>query len=65
MLLSAENISRKFNRTKSGASWFYAVRDTDISLEQGTLTAIFGRSGSGISSISAGSALITAGRQGK
>lgn len=47
MLLSAENISRKFNRTKSGASWFYAVRDTDISLEQGTLTAIFGRSGSG------------------
>ena len=43
MLLSAEKISKKFNRTKSGASWFYAVRDTDISLEQGTLTAIFGR----------------------
>ena len=47
MLLSAEKISKKFNRTKSGASWFYDVRDTDISLEQGTLTAIFGRSGSG------------------
>ena len=47
MLLSAEKISKKFNRTKSGASWFYAVRDTDISLEQGTLTAIFGKSGSG------------------
>ena len=47
MFLSAEKISKKFNRTKSGASWFYAVRDTDISLEQGTLTAIFGRSGSG------------------
>lgn len=47
MLLSAEKISKKFNRANSGAGWFCAVKQTDISLERGTLTAIFGRSGSG------------------
>lgn len=47
MFLSAEKVSKKFNRTKDGASWFYAVRETDISIDQGTLTAIFGKSGSG------------------
>ena len=47
MFLSAEKVSKKFNRTKDGASWFYAVRETDISIDQGTLAAIFGKSGSG------------------
>lgn len=47
MLLSAEKISKKFNRTKGDAGWFYAVQQTDLSLAPGTLTAIFGRSGSG------------------
>ncbi|MBR1482177.1 MAG: ABC transporter ATP-binding protein [Ruminococcus sp.] len=47
MNLTASNISKKYNRSKGGANWFYAVKSIDLCIEAGKLTAVYGRSGSG------------------
>ena len=47
MKLKAEKICKKFNRKTSGASYFYAVNETDFELAEGSLTAVYGRSGGG------------------
>lgn len=47
MKLTAEKISKKYNRKTGGAGYFYAVGETDFALEKNVLTAVFGRSGSG------------------
>lgn len=47
MKLTAEKISKKYNRKTGGAGYFYAVGETDFALEKNALTAVFGRSGSG------------------
>lgn len=47
MKLKAEKICKKFNRKTSGASYFYAVNETDFELSESSLTAIYGRSGGG------------------
>ena len=43
----AEKICKKFNRKTSGASYFYAVNETDFELAESSLTAVYGRSGGG------------------
>jgi putative ABC transport system ATP-binding protein len=47
MKLKAEKICKKFNRKTSGASYFYAVNETDFELAESSLTAVYGRSGGG------------------
>ena len=47
MKLKAEKICKKFNRKTSGASYFYAVNETDFELAENSLTAVYGRSGGG------------------
>lgn len=47
MKLTADKITKKYFRKTSSANFFYALNETDISLEGGTLTVITGRSGSG------------------
>lgn len=47
MRLKAEKICKKFNRKTGGASYFYAVNETDFELAEGSLTAVYGRSGGG------------------
>lgn len=47
MKLTAQKICKKFNRKTNGASWFYAVQETDFALQENALTAIYGRSGGG------------------
>ena len=47
MKLTAEKVSKKYNRKTGGAGYFYAVGETDFALEENALTAVFGRSGSG------------------
>ena len=47
MKLTAQKICKKFNRKTNGASWFYAVQGTDFTLQENALTAIYGRSGGG------------------
>lgn len=47
MRLKAEKICKKFNRKTSGASYFYAVNETDFELAENSLTAVYGRSGGG------------------
>lgn len=47
MKLKAEKICKKYNRKTNGASYFYAVNETDFALAENALTAIYGRSGGG------------------
>ncbi len=47
MILKAEGINKRFFRKSGGANFFYAVQDTDFTLEAGELCMITGRSGSG------------------
>lgn len=47
MVVQAEGISRSFFRNGTGSNYFMAVKETDFSLEEGILTEIMGRSGSG------------------
>lgn len=47
MILTAEGISRNFFRNGKGTNFFCAVEPTDFQLEEGKLTEIVGRSGSG------------------
>lgn len=47
MKLTAEKICKKYNRKTGGASYFYAVKQTDFELKEGSLTAVYGRSGGG------------------
>ena len=47
MILEASGICRVFLRNRSDTNIFYAVNKTDFSLQEGKLTAIVGRSGSG------------------
>lgn len=47
MKLIAEKISKKFPRLRDGANFFYALQETDLTLADGTLTVITGRSGGG------------------
>lgn len=47
MKLTAEKISKKYNRKTGGAGYFYAVGETDFAPEENALTAVFGKSGSG------------------
>ena len=47
MRLKTEKICKKFNRKTNGASYFYAVNETDFELAEGSLTAVYGRSGGG------------------
>ncbi len=47
MELKAVNISKKFPRLRDGANFFYALNETDFSIEGGTLTVVTGRSGGG------------------
>jgi len=51
MILTAENISKRFFRKAGGSNFFYAVQDTDLRLESGQFAALFGRSGSGKSTL--------------
>ncbi len=45
MELKAKNISKKFPRLRDGANFFYALNETEFSIEGGTLAVITGRSG--------------------
>lgn len=47
MELKAKSISKKFPRLRGGANFFYALQETDFSVEGGTLVVITGRSGGG------------------
>ena len=47
MMIKAEGISRTFFRNGSNSNYFYAVEKTDFTMEEGHLTALIGRSGSG------------------
>ncbi len=47
MKLKAERICKKFNRKTGGASYFYALKETDFELSENSLTAVYGRSGGG------------------
>ena len=47
MPLKAESISKTFIRNGKNTNSFYAVEETDLLLENGTVTAVIGRSGSG------------------
>ncbi len=51
MLLSAEKISKQYMRRTKNSNYFYALQETDFSLNQGTLIEIVGRSGSGKSTL--------------
>ena len=52
MKLVAENISRAYFRPGSNTNYFYALEKTDLSLEEGAVTALTGRSGSGKTTLS-------------
>ena len=47
MRLKAEQISKKFPRKREGANFFYALNETDFTLNAGEFAVIMGRSGSG------------------
>ncbi|MBE5808357.1 MAG: ATP-binding cassette domain-containing protein [Clostridiales bacterium] len=47
MLLVANGASKRFARSRNGSSHFYAVQPVDFTLEEGRLTCLLGRSGSG------------------
>ena len=47
MILKADGISKKYPRKMKEANFFYAVNPTDFVLEEGKITEIIGRSGSG------------------
>ena len=47
MKLMAKGVSRTFFRNGKNTNFFYAVRNTDFILEEGRVTEIIGRSGSG------------------
>ncbi|MBR2823658.1 MAG: ABC transporter ATP-binding protein [Clostridia bacterium] len=47
MKLQAQNISKRFFRQNRNSNYFYAVQPCDFDLEEGALTVIMGRSGSG------------------
>ena len=47
MILTAKNISKKYSRKSKTSNFFYAVSDADIEIEEGKVTEIIGRSGSG------------------
>lgn len=51
MELRAEKISKDFLRYSAKNGYFIAVRETDLHLAAGTLTAVTGRSGSGKSTL--------------
>ena len=45
MELKAKGIMKKFPRMRDGANYFYALHETDFSIDSGTLAVITGRSG--------------------
>lgn len=47
MELKAKGIAKKFPRMRDGANFFYALHETDFSIDSGTLAVITGRSGGG------------------
>lgn len=47
MILRAEKISRQYFRQSKNRNVFMALQETDFTLEQGSLTVVMGRSGSG------------------
>lgn len=47
MELKAKGIMKKFPRMRDGANYFYALNETDFSIDSGTLAVITGRSGGG------------------
>lgn len=47
MIIRAEGISKTYPRKSGGANYFYAVKETNLELKEGTLAVILGRSGSG------------------
>ena len=47
MILKAEAVTQKYFRKSADKNYFYAVNETDFTLEGGKLTEIIGRSGSG------------------
>ena len=47
MRLEAKSISKKYSRQSAESNFFYAVKETDISLIEGGITVVMGRSGSG------------------
>ena len=51
MTLKAEHVSKHFTRASRDTNIFEALRDTSLTLENGTVTEICGRSGSGKSTL--------------
>ena len=51
MILRAEGVSRQYFRQGKGTNVFYALQETDLTLEAGVVTEITGRSGSGKSTL--------------
>ena len=51
MILRAEQVTRRFLRKSKQSNVFWAVRETDLTLEPGRLVEITGRSGSGKSTL--------------
>lgn len=47
MILTANDISKKYRRKSKTANFFYAVENACIEIEEGKITEIVGRSGSG------------------
>ena len=51
MILEANNVTKEFLRKRADSNVFCAVKDADLILKEGTLTALAGRSGSGKSTL--------------
>ena len=51
MIIKADGISKTYPRKSGEANYFYAVKETNFELSEGTLAVILGRSGSGKSTL--------------
>ena len=47
MIIEAKGIAKRYSRKTGESNYFYAVRETDFVLSEGSLTVLTGRSGSG------------------
>lgn len=51
MSIRAEGVTKEYIRESKGTNRFFAVKETDITIESGALTVLMGRSGSGKSTL--------------
>ena len=51
MLLKAEKINKSYLRSRAGSNVFFALRTTDFELQEGAISVVMGKSGSGKSTM--------------